>query len=129
MTCHISLPGRFVVYLPTVETDEEHLRRVLTNLVENALKYAPESTVEIVGRLNDDEVWISVVDHGPGIPYELHDHIFERFTQVHAPDTRVSGGTGLGLSIVRSLVAAHGGRIELESEPGKTEFRVTLPAA
>ncbi len=108
----------FPADLPSIEVDQDHLSRVLGNLVENALKYAPESPIEIVGRVNGAEVWLSVVDHGPGIPYELHDHIFERFTQVHDSSTRAGGGTGLGLSIVRGLTEAMGGRVWYEPTIG-----------
>ena len=52
---------------------------------------------------------MAITDHGPGIPYELHDHIFERFTQLDDAETRMTGGTGLGLSIVRGLTEAMGG--------------------
>lgn len=114
--------------LPVVHVDQEHLHRILRNLIENALKYAPSSAVEVTARPTADEVWISIVDHGAGIPYELHDHIFQRFTQVERHETRGVGGTGLGLSIVRGLSEAMGGRVWFEpTVGGGATFTVSLP--
>jgi signal transduction histidine kinase len=71
-----------------------------------------------------------VIDHGLGIPYELHEHIFEPFTQVNRHETRGSGGTGLGLSIVRGLSEAMGGRVWFEpTVGGGATFTVALPVA
>ena len=70
-----------------------------------------------------------MIDHGPGIPYELHDHIFDRFTQVAGHETRSKGGTGLGLSIVRGLTEAMGGRVWFEPTiGGGATFTFGLPA-
>ncbi len=113
--------------LPTVEVDPDHLRRILRNLMENALKYAGESQIEVLVRLSGEQVWMSVIDHGPGIPYELHDHIFERFTQAQRHETRAQGGTGLGLSIARGLTEAMGGRAWFEpTVGGGATFTVAL---
>jgi len=109
--------------------DPDHLGRILTNLLYNAVKYAPDSPIEIWARQRRGEVWLSVIDHGPGIPYELHDHIFDRFTQVAGHATRSKGGTGLGLSIVRGLTEAMGGRVWFEPTiGGGATFTVGLPA-
>jgi two-component system OmpR family sensor kinase len=73
---------------------------------------------------------ISVVDTGPGIPAELQPHVFERFARGSTGRARAvndTASTGLGLAIVDAVVAAHGGRVELRSRPGRTEFRVSLP--
>ncbi len=114
----------------SIEADPEHLRRVVTNLIENALKYAPHSPVELTAYPHGAEVRISVVDHGPGIPYELHEHIFGRFTQVARAETRGAGGTGLGLSIVRGLTEAMGGRVWFEPTiGGGATFTVAFPRA
>jgi len=79
-------------------------------------------------RSSGSEVWISVVDHGPGIPFELHEHVFERFTQVDGAATRSRSGTGLGLSIVRGLAEAMGGRVWFEpTVGGGATFSVALP--
>ena len=112
----------------SVETDPDHLQRILVNLVGNALKYAPGSPIDIVAMVNGNEVWLSVIDHGEGIPYELHDHIFDRFTQLAPHYTRSAGGTGLGLSIVRGLSEVIGGRVWFQpTAGGGATFTVALP--
>jgi signal transduction histidine kinase len=114
--------------IPPLEADPDHVRRIVVNLVENALKYAPGSKVDVVAKASGTEVWVSVIDHGPGVPYELHDHIFDRFTQVGEHATRVKGGTGLGLSIVRGLAEAMGGRVWYEpTVGGGATFSLALP--
>ncbi|MCP3995083.1 MAG: GAF domain-containing protein [bacterium] len=112
----------------SVETDPDHLQRILVNLVGNALKYAPGSPIDIVAVLNGNEIWVSVIDHGEGIPYQLHDHIFDRFTQLAPHYTRSAGGTGLGLSIVRGLSEVIGGRVWFQpTAGGGATFTVALP--
>ena len=109
--------------------DANHLGRVVRNLIENALKYAPGSIVDVTARRRGTEIWMAVADHGQGIPYELHDHIFDRFTQVDRHETRGMGGTGLGLSIVRGLTEAMGGRVWFEpTEGGGATFMVAMRA-
>lgn len=110
--------------------DEGRLRQVFINLLDNALKYTPEhGTVTVrVGRRGTDGTVI-VADTGIGIPPEHLPHVFARFYRVDRARSRAEGGTGLGLSIARSIVAAHGGSIDLESKPGTgTTCTVTLPA-
>jgi signal transduction histidine kinase len=117
-------------HLPKVAIDPDHFERVITNLVDNARKYASESPIEISARAVDGEVWISVIDHGEGIPFEYEDTIFERFTQIERPDTRFKGGTGLGLNIVKDLTEAMHGRVWLESTPGSgATFTIAFPRA
>jgi signal transduction histidine kinase len=112
-----------------LRADPDHLGRIITNLLYNAVKYAPGSPLEIWVRQRRGEIWLSVIDHGPGIPYELHEHIFDRFTQVASHATRSKGGTGLGLSIVRGLTEAMGGRVWFEPTiGGGATFTVGLPA-
>lgn len=114
----------------SVETDPDHLQRILVNLVGNALKYAPGSPIDIVAMINGNEIWLSVIDHGEGIPYELHDHIFDRFTQLAPHYTRSAGGTGLGLSIVRGLSEVIGGRVWFQpTAGGGATFTVAIPKA
>ncbi len=109
-------------------TDPEHLARILINLLDNAFRYAPSSPVDIVADAVGSEVRLAVADHGPGIPYELHDHIFERFSQVEQHDARRGGGIGLGLSIVRGLAETMGGRVWFEPTiGGGATFVVALP--
>jgi len=114
-----------------VRADPDRLQQVLFNLVDNGLKYGRSGGRVTVGARPADgsgrtEVWVS--DDGPGIPTEALDRVFERFFRVDAARSREQGGTGLGLSIVKHIVAAHGGEVRAESEPGRgATFRITLP--
>jgi two-component system, OmpR family, sensor kinase len=113
--------------------DDVRLRQVIGNLMGNALRYTPADTPIVVivrsGRLNGGPgVVLEVEDHGPGLPPEQAERVFERFYRADPARTRADGGTGLGLAIVAGLVAAHGGTVELETAPGLgATFRVTLP--
>ncbi|WWW19416.1 HAMP domain-containing sensor histidine kinase [Nocardia vulneris] len=109
--------------------DEPRLRQVLANLLGNALTHTPPAAAVVV-RLTPciDEVRLDVIDSGPGLSPEAAARVFERFYRTDASRTRASGGTGLGLSIVHALVAAHGGRVSLDSSPGEgATFTVFLP--
>lgn len=109
--------------------DRDHLERIIINLLENAAKYAPGSPVEVTAREAGGQVEIRVADHGPGIPPDQRERVFERFTQIEASQTRSVGGTGLGLSIVRSLAEAMGGRADVDETPGGgATFVVGVPA-
>jgi two-component system OmpR family sensor kinase len=114
---------------PTL-ADESRLRQVVTNLVGNAVAHTPEATaIRIgVGTLAEYSV-LEVADQGPGLTAEQGRRIFERFYRADGSRSRTSSvGAGLGLAIVQSLVTAHGGRVELQSEPGAgATFRVLLP--
>jgi signal transduction histidine kinase len=115
--------------LPAIRGDRERLRQVLSNLIDNAIKYSPEGEEVVVRALRDDgRVQISVVDRGPGIPFDQHRLIFEKFGRADVPGGS-KPGTGLGLFIARSIAEAHGGTLEVESraEAGAT-FTLTLPA-
>lgn len=109
--------------------DMKRLTQVLANLLSNAAKFSPKGEkVEVSVVRNDAMLRISVIDHGPGIPQDFRDRIFERFTQVDASDTRQKGGTGLGLNISRAIVKKHGGRIDYQSEVGNgATFYFDLP--
>jgi signal transduction histidine kinase len=112
----------------TVTADPDHLARVVTNLVENALKYGGDGDVAIESVVRPSDVRISVIDHGPGIPYEKHAVIFQRFTQLQPNATRSRGGAGLGLSIVKGLAEAMNGRVWYEpTVGGGATFTVSLP--
>ena len=114
----------------TVEADRDHLNRIMVNLVENAAKYAAGSSVELYAWPQADRVLLAVVDHGPGIPEDHRERIFERFTQIDQSDTRSRGGTGLGLSIVKSLTEVMHGSIRVEdTEGGGATFVVELALA
>jgi heavy metal sensor kinase len=112
-----------------VEGDQARLRQVFFNLLDNAIKYTPEGgEVEVRVEAVDGRAVATVRDTGEGVPPEHLPRVFERFYRVDKARSRERGGTGLGLSIVRSVVAAHGGSIELDSAPGRgTTARVLLP--
>jgi signal transduction histidine kinase len=119
------LPSRITI-------DPQRLEQVLTNLLGNALKFAPvETRIELRGAMTSPgTVTFSVTDHGEGIPPGELELIFERFHQADASSTRRSDGAGLGLYIAKQLVEAMGGWIGVESELGTgSTFTVTLPAA
>ncbi|MFN3408663.1 MAG: sensor histidine kinase [Limisphaerales bacterium] len=125
---------RLVNELPelTARADPNRVQQVLSNLVDNAIKYGrAEGTVVLRGRCGDAGlVEISVADDGPGIPEEARERVFERFYRVDKARSREQGGTGLGLSIVKHIVQSHGGRVWVESEMGRGScFHFSLPAA
>ncbi|MCA8942958.1 MAG: PAS domain-containing protein [Planctomycetes bacterium] len=114
-----------------VEGDRELLRQVVTNLIDNAVKYTPDEGRVVVRLMVDDaNVTFSVEDSGLGLSAEDRRRVFERFYRVDSARSRDVGGTGLGLSIVRNVAVAHGGDVSVESELGKgSTFRVRLPRA
>jgi two-component system, OmpR family, phosphate regulon sensor histidine kinase PhoR len=114
-----------------VRADGLRLRQILSNLIENAIKYGREGgTVDIAAQQTTrDVVQISVRDDGDGMSEAVRARAFERFFRADKARARQQGGTGLGLSIVKNLVRAHGGEVAVESSPGSgTTFRITLPA-
>jgi signal transduction histidine kinase len=114
-----------------VRGEEVALRRALTNLVENAVKYTPPGgAVELaLARMNGSAV-ISVTDTGIGIAAGDTERIFEPFVRLDAARARDTGGSGLGLSIARSIAVAHGGTISVQSVPGSgSRFAMRLPVA
>jgi two-component system, OmpR family, phosphate regulon sensor histidine kinase PhoR len=116
--------------LPLVQADPLRLEQVLSNLIDNALKYGsrPGTKVVVSASRDKQELLIQVRDNGPGIPLVDQPHIFERFYRVHKDRSRDAGGTGIGLSIVKHTVQAHGGTVDLESRPGEgAAFIVRLP--
>ncbi|MFN8078587.1 MAG: HAMP domain-containing sensor histidine kinase [Kineosporiaceae bacterium] len=110
--------------------DAARLLQVLTNLLANARVHTPAGT-RVTVRLHeqDGEVTLEVHDDGPGIPAALQPAAFDRFARADSSRSRAAGSTGLGLAIVASVVQAHGGRVDLDSRPGATTFRVVLPSA
>ncbi len=117
--------------LPPVELDYLEIDQVLTNLIENAVRYTPaESPIEISVQVAGEQMTISVADHGPGIPVANMERIFDKFYRVLdiQRDVAYPKGSGLGLAVCRGLVEAHGGRIWVENrEGGGAIFRFTLP--
>jgi len=105
---------------PTVDADPDAVRQVLTNLLENSLRYTPSGgRITCWTRAEDGGVMLGVSDTGQGIASEHLPRIFERFYRADASRSREEGGTGLGLAIVKHLVEAHGGRVAAESERGR----------
>jgi len=121
--------GRAAKY--AVYGDETQLTSMFTNLVDNAVKYtAPGGRVEVVGGSDGPEIVVCISDTGIGIPEGKIPRIFERFYRVDKARSKATGGTGLGLSIVRHVAQNHGGRVTVESTPGKgSTFTVFLPRA
>ena len=109
--------------------DEELLRRLVMNLLDNAIRYTPPGgTVEAALESEDDRVRIRVADTGIGIPEEAAPHIFERFYRADKARSRQDGGFGLGLAIVKWIAESHNGAVELSSRKGGgSAFTVTLP--
>jgi signal transduction histidine kinase len=102
-----------------VRADGDALRQVLTNLLDNSLRYTAQGgSIVCRSRPLDGGVAISVADNGSGIAHEHLERIFERFYRADQSRSREEGGTGLGLAIVKHLVEAHGGRVYAESERG-----------
>lgn len=115
----------------TVNVDAHRLQQVLTNLLSNAAKFSPPgSTVDLSAAVTEGGVDISVTDHGPGIPPEFQDRVFDRFAMADSSDSRSHGGTGLGLSIAWSLTEQMNGTLTFDSPPGKgATFTVHLPTS
>ncbi len=114
------------VYYANVDND--HLREIVQNLVENAIKYTPKGTVDIDVSGDESHVLISIADTGIGIPREDQSHLFQKFYRVDNSDTREIGGTGLGLYLCRRLTETIGGRLWVESEYKRgSVFFVEIP--
>jgi two-component system, OmpR family, phosphate regulon sensor histidine kinase PhoR len=112
----------------TVHADPTAFHQIVSNLVENAVRYTRAGGVTLRTRRVAEGVWVDVRDTGVGIAPEHVPRIFERFYRVDAARSRAQGGTGLGLAIVRHLADAHGGRVEAESAPGRgTMISVLFP--
>jgi signal transduction histidine kinase len=114
--------------LPTINLDPDRLAQVLGNLLSNALKYTPAGgQVWVSAGVKDQAVWIQVRDTGPGLSEEEQARIFEPFYR-HQAGRRFPQGMGLGLTIAQDLVVAHGGRLEVHSQPGEgSQFTIWLP--
>ena len=125
-------PIRFVdAGVGTVRSAEQKLRQVVSNLVENACKYAGGSAVDVrLERMDAGTVRLQVSDGGPGIPARDRERVFERFVQLDQSSTRSQGGTGLGLYLCRQVAGVLGGTLSLDEAPGGgCCFTLTLPSA
>ena len=112
--------------VPPIPGDGVRLAQVFENLFTNAIKYAPGSPLVVLLNHVDDNILISFIDHGPGIPQDSLPFIFERFYRVRGEKTVT--GTGLGLYICKQIILAHRGKIWAESTPGQgTTFFIELP--
>ena len=112
-----------------VKGDAIGVKQVITNLVDNAIKYnRPQGTVQVSARAEGSSAIIEVKDTGVGIAASEQQHIFDRFYRVDKSRSRTQGGSGLGLAIVKKIVEEHGGTVSVTSNPGEgSTFRVTLP--
>jgi len=114
--------------LPLVKADENRLRQILHNLVENGLKYTKQGIVQVTAERRGEDLAISVSDTGRGIPAEALADLFKPFVQFDEGDRASNSGLGLGLSISKQLVELQGGRLEVESEVGSgSRFTFMLP--
>ncbi|BCY19384.1 MAG: HAMP domain-containing histidine kinase [Chloroflexi bacterium] len=114
--------------MPVVDLDAEQLTLAVQNLVSNAIRYTPSGgTITLGSEISHSNLKIMVKDTGPGIPLSEQQKIFEAFSR-GSTSKRFSQGMGLGLTIARDIVEAHGGRIELDSQPGAgSEFNIVIP--
>ena len=115
--------------LPSVRGDRDRLRQVLTNLIDNAVKFSPAGEKVTVSAFQENSrVQIEVADRGPGVPAEQQRVIFEKFGRAHTKGSPGTPGTGLGLFIARSIAEAHGGTLEVWSAPEQgATFTLSLP--
>jgi two-component system OmpR family sensor kinase len=114
-----------------VWADPDAVRRMLLNVVDNAVKYSePPSAIVVTVDTAPEEVTIRVRDHGPGLSAEEQERVFDRFYRGGRGRSQRTGGSGLGLSIVQALAERSAGRVSLETEPGRgTTVKITLPVA
>jgi len=116
--------------LPLGRGDERRITQVLLNLVSNAIKFTDAGSVSVRARLDGGSLLVAVSDTGVGIAAQDQERIFGEFQQVDSSSTRKKGGTGLGLAIARRIVELHGGRVWVDSRPGRgSTFSFTLPLA
>jgi signal transduction histidine kinase len=129
-TKETGLVWKYPVDLPIIESDRNKLKQIVQNLITNALKFTDQGTVT-VSAYHDPEhkrVKFQVADTGIGIPRELHNAIFGKFTQIDSSDTRSYEGIGLGLYIVKQFTELLGGDVKVESAPGKGSiFTIEIP--
>jgi signal transduction histidine kinase len=117
--------------LPRLYTDDKKLAQILRNFISNSLKFTQRGEVRVSARLeNEREIRFAVSDTGVGIPHKMHGALFEDFSQIDSPLQKRLRGTGLGLSLCKRFAELLGGRVGLESEPGRgSTFFVIIPLA
>ena len=125
-----TLEHAVVTPLAQVEADKDRIQEVISNLIDNAIKYTPQGNITAQLTTDDDTATVSISDTGIGISAEDQKHLFEKFYRVNSSMTREIGGTGLGLYISRNLVEHYGGKLTVTSTIGKgSTFSFTLPLA
>ena len=120
---HMNIPDN----LPYILVDPGLMVQAFINILDNSFKYSPpESSVDITAELRGEHVEIAIIDHGPGIPNDDLERVFDKFYRLQRPNS--VAGTGLGLSIVRGIIEAHGGTVNAANNPnGGTIIRLVLP--
>jgi signal transduction histidine kinase len=115
--------------LPSLAIDQDVLSRALVNLIDNAVKFSPDrGEIQFCARTDGERIILEVIDHGIGIPRDELDKIFEKFYQGRNALDVSAKGTGLGLTLVKHALEAHGGRVTVESQPGRgARFSLVLP--
>jgi K+-sensing histidine kinase KdpD len=115
----------------TILGDPERLATAVDNLLQNAVKFSiSPPQIEVTGSREDGRVRLVVKDHGIGIPADARPRLFEKFYRINDPELRNVTGTGIGLYLVRQVVEGHGGRVDVDSQPGQgSTFQVQLPVA
>jgi signal transduction histidine kinase len=115
--------------LPVIESDRGKVKRILEQLIDNAIKFTPQGSVTISVGFFPEKIAFQVKDTGIGIPKEAQTIIFEKFRQLDSSDTRAYEGAGLGLYIVKNLTRLLGGTVHVQSEPGNgSTFTLTIPS-
>jgi signal transduction histidine kinase/HAMP domain-containing protein len=130
MEKELTLEWHYPAHLPTIESDRVKLRQILTNLINNAIKFTDQGSVTIIADLLDEgrTFEFQVRDTGPGIPAEALPFVFDKFRQIDSTTTRHYSGAGLGLYIVKSFVEILGGTVSVQSTLGTgSQFTVRLP--
>ena len=124
----ITIEKMIFTSLPTIDADEDMIRRVFINLLENAVKFSSPGDKTVIGaKANEAKITVWVEDHGPGIPEEALERIFNKFVRIHGEG--FAKGLGLGLAFCRIAVESHGGKIWVENiDSGGSRFILNLPA-
>jgi len=117
--------------MPLIYMDKNRINQALNNLLSNAAKFEPvNGTINIETIVEKNNIIVSVTDHGPGVPDNFKDKIFQRFTQADLSNTKKVSGTGLGLAITKHIVEQHNGEINFEfNKDVNTRFYFSLPIA